>query len=615
MAEQPTSDTNFLTKNYFGILFEEFSKENPQYPEGDIVIYSTPRALNFDNGLFTCCDHNSKYNYCIIDDYPPGLYKSLQSNQRPIIKVKEVQIYKKYNMGEVKYIIRIVNCSLINPHCKLTFKEYKSLEIENPYLQPERMAYILPDDPLVPNKDNLSRLIDIRPEESTGVYIVQITDITKFVESKKSLESRTVDGVPRDAQNAIYTFAFTVLDNFGGETKIIGFNQFNDFLYKDLHLGQFYLLQLDDAKTHSTAPLSMTISDENKKRPVYKNKTNTIYNLIIGPGLKLSCLSPEYAFKYPKLSCPLIEFAKIDNLFRTNDQLLNDTVNVIGCIARVEPITSFYNKEFQKYSIKRIIYLVDNNKKVITVSIFGYRCFEFNVVDVRNVLIISSLNVKKYITNIDTIIGLTVTANTKYLNQPSGEILNLQKETEKIDFDSLNYPSILNEETPESILSKTRSLGALLKNTQTGFETTRFYFYVRVFSWGDIKIPNIPEHKILTDNEMFKLGSKLYTKITIYDCSHNLSGVSIFCNKLAKLLHMDENEIIKMYVENKVGLYELLDTYKVRVLRIKLAISEKVSGDKVYRNYNIDDVMLADMEEYGKLLRDANNFLENFKRK
>uniref|UniRef100_A0A0N5CBE0 REPA_OB_2 domain-containing protein n=1 Tax=Strongyloides papillosus TaxID=174720 RepID=A0A0N5CBE0_STREA len=499
-------------------------------------------------------------------------------NRYPVIDVRGISVYEKFSSGKVIKIIRFLHVEVVSIENKILHELKNALTIKNIYSLDGYNESVLSE---FPSEDLINELANL---EISGNYkfIVQIIDKSAFNETVDS-KMRRFSNDGNENHIPLFNYSFVVIDRSGNELKFVAFKQNSKTFYDYIKLGHFYYINTKNA-------------DLTEKKNEYGYKTNNDFEGRLATNrFTFKLLPKEMGFTYPQVKFDISNFSEIK-------KRSEGTVNIIGAIVKLDNPSPFVNNETSQMSVIRYIYLVDNTKNVIAISMFGQRCFKFNDEDIGKVLAIRNVSIKSIQGKFHS---LTLTKISQFYNHPEPELDRLKDIVSEFNFKDLVLPVLKRPEDEEEIKKKLYSIQALVDNVDANICPTYVYGFYRVLQWG-----------LLTSSTKGHGDSKIttvLTKVSLYDETASLTPVTIFSNKLAKLIGMPEQKVIELTISQNVKpIYNLLDPFKHQLLFFKINIRENYDGTKTYVNKSIEDIRLPNMALYSEVLKESTEYAKKY---
>uniref|UniRef100_A0A0N5C2M3 RNA helicase n=1 Tax=Strongyloides papillosus TaxID=174720 RepID=A0A0N5C2M3_STREA len=572
-----------LTKNFFKDVlakyerndnFTNFSEITARLQINDIVGYTS-----FCQKETVCGDGSNVYNYCVLDEIPEDLIESLVEKKHPIIDVTGVSIYPKFRGGLVIYIVRLLSVKVVAKENKIVNPSKKLLNFpKNPVVQ----TFADTENTEVVGAVVYSSLENIgKPGKKT--IKVRVVDKSLISESKDSINRRRSieNGDIQEVHVPKYNFGFVVVDEFGFELKFVAFNYEDLRIINSLELGYYYLLKMNNTKTR-------------KKVTEFGYKTNLPFEIVLNANtVAFDSLPKSLIFPYPKIDLKFSSFVQIK-------ASVTGTFNIIGTIVDVDQPSPFVtNEEKSKKSVISHIYLVDEYKQVIAVSLFGHKCFKFTDKDIRKPIAIRNLVVRA--TN-NVFVSLSATSSTFFYNYPEASLEELKEVTDKFVLTDLEIPVLKKVETEDEVMQNLYSVQGISTEVRDNVAIMPkvIFGFFRIYQWGNFystsKADNVVGH--------------IYAKCTIYDNTGVMEDVSVFTNKIAKFMGIPHTQLVALYKpHDSTDMHKLIDPAKDRLMFLKISIKCNTKNGRVYINKQIDDMRHPNMDLYNRIVSQTTEYM------
>uniref|UniRef100_A0A0K0FEZ3 CST complex subunit CTC1 n=1 Tax=Strongyloides venezuelensis TaxID=75913 RepID=A0A0K0FEZ3_STRVS len=497
-----------------------------------------PSTVNFLKLAIESNDTNVN-NYAVLIKLPIDINDGFEciDNYSILKRTKIKEISDKFLQQVVKYGKIFIYVDKIKINIRFDFIKnefHKELEILD-YSVCENDIFILNKNLEVLNTamcdiNDISYDAAEDEKDLSNVYndYTNITyDINVLILEKSNLNKRKV--------SEEYTFNILIADYCCNVMKCICFNTTSpDLLYNKIETGRFYTMKLIEARTFTTKSNLKNFTTFDKGIILLHNST------VFYPTEK------QFSFQYPNM---LLE--ELNTVFECEN---DGQVNVVGIIAKIEDVVTHSNEAINVFTSRRVIFIT-NGEVIIPVYVYGELAY-FNFI-IGNLIGIRFGLVKPHL-----VCSKIITCNkTSYLVEVDNEeYYELYNKATKMEFDSMVFPDLSLIPSISEIIISGKYLMHIRNTPVFKIEMQKFYTMAKISFFGTLQKSK--------DNQK-DYGP--YLRVTLCDALVNIQHVTIFANKLSKIvpdLSGQLNRLMEDGTDLNIYLKEIL--LKPMVFRIKI---------------------------------------------
>uniref|UniRef100_A0A0N5BD24 DNA-directed RNA polymerase n=1 Tax=Strongyloides papillosus TaxID=174720 RepID=A0A0N5BD24_STREA len=270
-------------------------------------------------------------------------------------------------------------------------------------------------------------------------------------------------------------------------------------MYNRIETGRFYTMELKSARTFTTKSNLKNFTTFDKGISLSHNST------VFHPTEK------QFPFQYLNM---LLE--ELDTVFECENY---GQVNVVGVIAKIEDIVTHSNEAINVFTSRRVIFIT-NGEIIIPVYFYGELAF-FNF-QLGNLIRIRFGLVKPHL-----VCNKIITCNrTSYLVDVNNEEYNdLYDKGTKLDFDSMVFPDLSLAPSISEIIIGGKYLMQIRNTPPVKIEMQKFYTLAKISFF-----------EMLQKSKDSQKEYGPFLRITLGDALVNIQHVTIFANKLSKIV-------------------------------------------------------------------------------